>query len=324
MDTVEGEPTGGQGDEQRPERAAGPVRAAALTDTRLDKAVAAVSPLSRRAAARVIGAGGVLVDGRRSRAPGARVQAGQALEIWPDAELSAASVDVVWESDALWVLDKPAGVPTEQGRRGGDALTWRVAEDLGVPLPAASHRLDLPASGLVALAKSLDARRALDAAIRQRRLARGYLALVRTWVAPSAQEIHEALDVQDGHAHLAPWGLPARTRVIPLAFDAARGVALVGVRLATGRTHQARAHLAAAVGAIVGDLRYGDLTDGATPPRIALHAAWIALAHSRGDTALAGLDVHRPPGAEFWALAPAGAEIALPEDWLAQLQAAAL
>ena len=111
----------------------------------------------------------------------------------------------------------------------------------------------------------------------------------------------------------------SRTRVAPLAFDAERGVALVAVRLQTGRTHQARVHLAHAVGAIAGDHWYGDT--GPKRGRVALHAAWLRIP---AGPHLPAVDVNQPPSPDFWALACSdgvSADLSLPEDWLGRLQA---
>ena len=308
-----------QGEEKTQPR--GKVAGVVADGGRLVRMVGVLTGLSRRHAGRAIEAGGVYIDGRRCRLPGAPVRAGQALEIWPDAKPTAADADleVLLEDPGLWVVDKPAGLPSDPPRQGGDALTLRLAERYGVAQVYASHRLDRDASGLLAVARNPHARETLDAALRSRRVERGYLALVCTWVAPQAQVIDEPLQPMRGRSKIAPWGAPARTHITPLGFDRARGMALVGVRLESGRMHQARAHLAHAVGAIAGDRWYGD--SGPKRGRVALHAAWLRIPGGRG---LPSVDVHQPPGPDFWALAcndGVSADLSLPEDWLSRLQA---
>ena len=228
-------------------------------------------------------------------------------------------MEVLIDAPELWVVDKPAGLPSEPPRQGGDALTLRLGERYGVADVYTSHRLDRDASGLLAVARNPHTRVALDEALRTRAVQRGYLALVRTWVAPVDVIIEEPLQTTRGRTSVAPWGAPARTRVAPLAFDAERGVALVAVRLQTGRTHQARVHLAHAVGAIAGDHWYGDT--GPKRGRVALHAAWLRIP---AGPHLPAVDVNQPPSPDFWALACSdgvSADLSLPEDWLGRLQA---
>lgn len=299
---------------------AGRLEGEVQANSRLDRAVGALSGLSRRHAGRAITAGGVYVDGRRCRLPGAPVRVGQRLEVWPDAQPTAEEADltVLFEDPALWVVDKPAGLPTEPPRQGGDALTLRLQARFGSPDIYASHRLDRDVSGVLAVGRDAPTRERLDQALRQRRVERGYVALVRTWNEPDAMVIDEPLQTQRGRTKIAPWGAPARTRIAPLDFDAERGLALVAVRLESGRTHQARVHLAHAVGAIAGDRWYGDV--GAKRGRVALHAAWLRIPAELG---LPQLDVHQAPGPDFWALSCTdglAADLRLPPDWLLRLQ----
>ena len=130
--------------------------------------------------------------------------------------------------------------------------------------------------------------------------------------------IDEPLLTARGRTKIAPWGAPARTRVAPLDFDRERGLALVAIRLESGRTHQARAHLAHAVGAIAGDRWYGDAAG--KRGRVALHAAWLRIPPQLG---LPAVDIHQAPGPDFWALSchdGLSADLKLPPDWLPRLQ----
>lgn len=278
---------------------------------RLDRAVGAISGLSRRHAGKAIVAGGVYVDGRRCRLAGAPVRTGQQLEVWPDAEPVPhdADLEILQDTGGLWIVDKPAGLSTSPPRQGGDSLTDRLSHRFDQPVHA-SHRIDRDVSGLLAVAKDAETRTALDRALRERTVARGYLALVRTWVAPAAMTISEPLHTQRGRTQIAPWGLPATTHIVPLGFEP--GLALVGVRLESGRTHQARAHLAHAIGAIAGDKWYGDV--GPKFARVALHAAWLRIPSLAGAP---GVTLSREPGPDFWA----AGDVSLPADWEAHLTA---
>ena len=177
------------------------------------------------------------------------------------------------------------------------------------------HRLDRDASGLIAVGKRKDATANLSWQLRRRRLRRHYLALVRTAWPPSGGWIEEPIAEADrGLMRCHATGKPARTLVVPMGFDSAARLALVGLALDTGRTHQARVHLAWAVGAIAGDSRYGDPYPG--PGRVALHCAALKLGHPDGG---APLSWQSTPRSDFWQPA-AGSTLALPADWSKRLE----
>jgi 23S rRNA pseudouridine1911/1915/1917 synthase len=223
-------------------------------------------------------------------------------------------IDIIFRGPSLCVVRKPAGVPVQPGHDGGDALNrqlerhLRAARDPGEV--GVVHRLDTVVSGLVAFGLDPRATAHLNDQLRDRTMARTYLLLVRTAVAPKPCTVDEPLHKgKDGTVRVHPTGLPARTRFVPLLFDAAARLALLRAHLDTGRTHQIRVHAAYAIGAVAGDLRYGDLP----PPRarIALHAAALELTDpATGERRL----FTDSPGADFWELA-SGSALALPADW---------
>jgi 23S rRNA-/tRNA-specific pseudouridylate synthase len=181
---------------------------------------------------------------------------------------------VVWADDALVVIDKPAGVPTQPDaeRRGGDLLAWVVTR---WPDATLVHRLDQPASGLVVFARSEAARRSLSDALQAHRLDRRYRAVLAGG--------------DDAWGETAAWtwrvdGRPARTDV--RRVGAAGGLLAVEAALHTGRTHQIRQHAATAGTPILGDRRYGG-DAGRWHPRLALHAWRLTVDHpERGPLTL--------------------------------------
>ena len=224
--------------------------------------------------------------------------------------LHACELEVVALQGGLLVLDKPAGTlvqPARDRKSKPVALSARVEAalrqvgqrtEVGVV-----HRLDAGVSGLVALGLDAPTTAALSEQLRARTMRRRYLALVRTWTAPTSQVIDEPIrERPDGRREVHATGQPARSRVEPIAFDADRGIGLVHVELDTGRTHQIRVHLAWAIGAVVGDRGYGDIGDRLA--RLGLHAADLTLRHGAGGLVLR---FQRAPGADFWALAGAAA-----------------
>jgi 23S rRNA pseudouridine1911/1915/1917 synthase len=217
-------------------------------------------------------------------------------------------LDVVYEDDHLLAVDKPAGMvvhPTYKHTHGTmmNALLWRARAWSTQHRPSLVGRLDKDTSGLVLIAKTA----AIHAAL-QRALARTdrpndragsektYLAVVygRVNVVRGAIDLRLARDAGDRRRIVASdtVGAPSLTHYERVSrADAPRvGVSLLRCRLATGRTHQIRVHLAARGWPIVGDPVYGEprwrqVADPALAsalrafPRQALHAWRLAFVH---------------------------------------------
>ena len=166
------------------------------------------------------------------------------------------------DAEAL-VLDKPAGVPVDAPRRGGDSIAHRIGElKCGFQRPpTAMHRLDTDTSGCLLFARTAKARAAFQRAFETRAVEKYYLAVV-------AGELAEEQGVIDAplakvSSERAGWrmvkdthGLEATTRWRRISIR--DGSTLVEFRPLTGRTHQIRAHAREAFGkGIVGDRVYG-------------------------------------------------------------------
>jgi tRNA pseudouridine32 synthase/23S rRNA pseudouridine746 synthase len=166
------------------------------------------------------------------------------------------------DAEAL-VLDKPAGLPVDAPRRGGDSIAGRIDElrcGFRRP-PTAMHRLDTDTSGCLLFARTANARGAFQQAFETRAVEKYYLAVVAGEIAeeqgvidmPLAKVSSERAGwrmVKDTH------GLEATTRWRRISIR--DGSTLVEFRPLTGRTHQIRAHAREAFGkGIVGDRVYG-------------------------------------------------------------------
>ena len=213
---------------------------------------------------------------------------------------------VLYEDDDLLVLDKPAGLvvhPAPGNESGtlvnavlahcGDSLTGIGAERR----PGIVHRLDKDTSGVMVVAKNDASMQILTAAFAARDIERAYLALCWGIPNPVLGEISGGIgrDPRDRKrmAVRVQGGKPALTSYRTLAtYHAA--VALLQCRLATGRTHQIRVHLASRGHPVVGDPLYLRRTPKAATllprdlrqqlqdfPRQALHAARLGFAHPR-------------------------------------------
>ena len=211
------------------------------------------------------------------------------------------SLDVLYEDDHLLALNKPAGaiVHPTYGHSNGtilNALLWRARGWPSTQRPSLVSRLDKLTSGLLVVAKTAAVHAALQRSNASGRTEKDYLAVVYGRVNVARGEI----DLRIGHEQSdrrkivasATIGAPSLTRFERLARVPAprAGLSLLRCRLATGRTHQIRVHLAARGWPLVGDPAYGeprwseivDSTLAATLrafPRQALHAWRVALTH---------------------------------------------
>ena len=274
------------------ERLAAPVDA-----PRLDVLIAQRLDLSRNQAATLIATGHVLVAGRREKAS-YRAAAGEAIVVTVPApaarEVTAEDIPlhVAFEDDELVVIDKPAGmvVHPAPGNWTGtlvNALKGRGAKlaDVGDPTrEGLVHRLDKETSGLLLVAKTERAHRALGAALAARHIERRYAVLSWGHLTGDTLTVDRPLarDPRDRtRMAVLATGRPAKTEFRRLArFDAGD---LLRARLHSGRTHQIRVHLASVGHPVVGDDTYGGGGGRrlvALPPRRHfLHAAWLVFPH---------------------------------------------
>ncbi len=272
---------------------------------RLDVFLAATAG-SRAAAQRLIDAGLVLVDGapkpkRHSVTAGERI-AVRAAPATPEREMPEAAYDVVYEDDHLLIVDKPAGVVVHpaRGHASGTLVQALAGRAVGGDDPNRTgivHRLDRDTSGLLVVARSEEAHKALKAMLKERRITREYLALVEGRPAARAGTID------------APLGRDrrVRTRISTDTDDARDAVThfetertferhtLLRVRLETGRTHQIRAHLKAIGNPVAGDPEYGH-AGGLGLERQFLHAERLAFEHPLTGAAI---DVRSPLPADL-------------------------
>ena len=189
------------------------------------------------------------------------------------------------------VIDKPAGLPVDQPRRGGESVVSRLNElRAGFKrLPTPMHRLDQDTSGCLLLARSPKARSELQQAFEARQVEKYYLAVIGAEIGESEGAIDLPLTkrstAEAGWRMVGdPKGQTAVTNWRRIAVHDGR--TLVEFRPVTGRTHQIRAHAREAFGSgIVGDRVYG-IPGG---PML-LHASRLVIPRTKGSA----IDVTAP------------------------------
>ncbi len=166
------------------------------------------------------------------------------------------------DGDAI-VIDKPAGLPVDAPRLGGDCIEYRIQElMLGFKRPpTAMHRLDQDTSGCLLFARNPRARAEVQAAFESGQVEKYYLAVLGAEI----EGDDGIIDLPLGKVSSAEagWrmvgdaaGKPAQTRWRKLGSR--DGKTIVEFRPLTGRTHQIRVHAREGLGVgIVGDRVYG-------------------------------------------------------------------
>jgi 23S rRNA pseudouridine1911/1915/1917 synthase len=259
---------------------------------RLDRFLAGLEEVGSRAAAeRLLGDQRVLVDGA-VRAKSYRLEGGEELELdVPAARPSALEPEqldlrVAYEDEHLLVVDKPAGLVVHPSAGHGSGtlvhglLGHAIAGGAEPQRPGIVHRLDRDTSGLLVVARSEDAHRRLQRLLRDRKIEREYLALVRG--RPSSRE--GRIEAPIGRDRTDPTRISLDTATPREAVTNFQLIellahhALLRVRLETGRTHQIRVHLAAIDLPVSGDPVYGVPGDLGLERQF-LHAARLAFEH---------------------------------------------
>lgn len=264
---------------------------------RLDKALSAHLPqYSRSRLQQWIEEGRVSVDGKTAKVR-ETVYGDEKIIVLPQLAQSdqpylpeAIELDVVFEDDALIIINKPVGLVVHPGAGNWsgtllNGLLHRWPQLAGVPRAGIVHRLDKDTSGLMVVAKTLTAQTDLVRQLQQRTVRREYLALV--WGQPVSNGKVDAAIGRHPRERVkmavstSSAARPALTHYQKLATGNldARPVALLQCQLETGRTHQIRVHMQSIGFPLVGDGVYGKQHLTVVFPRQALHAQRLGLVH---------------------------------------------
>ena len=260
------------------------------------------------AAQQLLAEGAVFVGLKRAQlptpllTPGARVTVYSAAAKAPEKPVALPGLNVALSDEDILVVDKPAGLPAQPGRRGGPSLAALLP-----PHALLLHRLDAEASGLLLCARSAAAAAELQHALNQGEITREYAAVVAGHPPAAGRiELRIGAGAQRGPMSAlrqcypvgSPHGQPATTlfQVAGRTGPGPTAPALLLVQLLTGRTHQIRVHLAALGHPILGDVAYG----GPPARRLLLHAVRLRFRHPRTGQLC---QVVSPPPPEFgWAV----------------------
>ena len=275
---------------------------AELAGLRLDQALARMFPeYSRSRLKEWLLAGAITLDGAPKR-PRDAVAGGEIVSLQPQTEASVRAeaepitLDIVFEDEDLLVVNKPAGLVVHPGAGNPagtlmNGLLHHAPTLEQVPRAGIIHRIDKQTSGLLLVAKTLQAHTSLVRSLADREISRHYLA-VCNGVLTGGGTINEPVarhPVDRKRMSVQQDGKPAITHYT--VIERFRAFTYVSVKLDTGRTHQIRVHFAHRRHALVGDPVYGGrltLPKGASEELIqmlrrfkrqALHAARLGFVH---------------------------------------------
>jgi 23S rRNA pseudouridine1911/1915/1917 synthase len=289
-----------------------------LAGRRLDQVLALLMPeYSRSRIQSWIEADAVRLNGARARAR-QKVWPGAVIRVVPrphpgelPAQPEARVLPIVYEDEAILVLNKPAGLVVHPGSGNWsgtlmNALLHHAPGLAVVPRAGIVHRLDKDTSGLMVVAKTIEAQTDLQRQLAARSVRRVYLAVVEGRLsgegrieAPIGRHPKERTRMA-----VVERGKPALTHYRVLETFAT--ASLVECRLETGRTHQIRVHMQALGHPLLGDPVYGSREGRRRHFRQALHATALSLTH---PVSRASLSWQAPLPADLAALL---AELAAP------------
>ena len=265
---------------------------------------------------RILRSGEVRINSRRIK-PEYRVQPGDRLRLPPLRTAKPAAVPrqqpgprlqaaVIYEDDALLVIDKPAGTAVH----GGSGVSRGVIEQLRLERPDARylelvHRLDRDTSGVLMLAKRRSALLDLHRQLREGRVRKLYATLVKGRWRDDKRSVKLPLNkyvLASGERRVSVGrdGMSAHT--VFRLLRSWSSLSLVEAELKTGRTHQIRVHLAHLEHPVAGDDKYGDFALNKQLARQGLKRMFLH--------AFKAVIVHPVTGAEIELEAPLPPELA--------------
>lgn len=246
-----------------------------------------LKPMNRTRVKQLLKHGGVTVNGEsvtrhdHPLKPGDRVAVSKGGPPPTTTLLERAGISVVYQDDALIVIDKPCGLLTvatdDEKHMTAFAILSAHLEETGAGRPFVVHRLDRDTSGLLIFARSIEVQETLQE--HWDSVGKWYYAVTEGTPTPAEAVIDTHLEpTRDLRMRVCPAGEGTKRAVT--AYKVVKTYerhALLEVELRTGRKHQIRAHLAKLGWPVVGDQTYGAKSNPAN--RLGLHAWKLAFAH---------------------------------------------
>ncbi|MEO7433079.1 MAG: RluA family pseudouridine synthase [Dokdonella sp.] len=222
-----------------------------------------------------------LSSGDKVRIPPVRVAERGETEAPSGGQMDRIEASIIHEDREFLVIDKPSGVASH----GGSGISFGAIELMRAARPRDTlelvHRLDRDTSGILVLTRKRSALTALQAEIREGRVEKRYLALIRGSLPRSQLTVDAPLRKSVLHGgermvRVDPDGKESRSRFEEL--ERFSDASLVEVALETGRTHQIRVHAQHIEHPLAGDEKYGEREFNRTMrdkglKRLFLHAA---------------------------------------------------
>jgi len=208
--------------------------------------------------------GQVRVNGQKAK-ENDRLRAGDRVAVPYEPEEKKVSVSsenlsfpypLVYEDDEMVVVDKPGGVVVHKGSGHQAGLIELFRSSFGLPQASPVHRLDKGTSGLLIIGKTRAAVRKLTALLREGKIEKRYVALVRGNVPGGTCLLSDRIARGETGSFINPEKGKEALGEMRLLKNGA-GLSLVEITLKTGRTHQIRLQLASRGWPIIGDGRYG-------------------------------------------------------------------
>lgn len=192
-------------------------------------------------------------------------------------------LDIIYQDDAIIVLNKPNGLLSVPGRlpEHNDSIASRVCQQY--PDANIVHRLDMATSGILLMALTKQAQSHISRQFQQRTTNKHYLARLEGIPTGESGSVdlpmrcdwpnrpRQIIDFEQGKSALTHWQI--------IATDEINNVATVKLKPVTGRTHQLRLHMQALGTPILGDEFYASANGAKAAPHLQLHAAMLEITH---------------------------------------------
>ncbi|QUM77925.1 RNA pseudouridine synthase [Moritella sp. 24] len=200
-------------------------------------------------------------------------------------------LDIIYQDDAIIVLNKPSGLLSVPGRlpEHNDSIASRVQEQF--PTATIVHRLDMCTSGVILMALTKAAQSHISRQFQQRSTSKYYYARLEGVPTANNGSIdlplrcdwpnrpRQMVDFIDGKSALTHWNIISKQQITDENNDTYLESATVLLKPVTGRSHQLRVHMLALGTPILGDELYASAQGVAAAEHLQLHAAMLEIDH---------------------------------------------